>query len=112
MTSKDQRVVLTVKENWDAWTQSMSAKIPRKIWSYMHPVNPTGELLQEPREPQYSDFSATATDYAQLSQSQQRAYGAVFRQWEVRKRDYGKQRQRSIPYTTLPVLPDEDKTSP
>lgn len=91
MTSKDLRVMLTGKENWDAWTQSMSAKIPRKIWSYMHPDNPTGELLQEPREPQYSDFNATATDYTQLSQSQQRAYDAVFRQWEVRKRDFGKQ---------------------
>ncbi|KAH6976667.1 hypothetical protein EDB80DRAFT_737416 [Ilyonectria destructans] len=91
MTSKDQRVILTGKENWDAWIQSMSAKIPRKIWSYMHPDHPTGELLQEPREPQYSDFNTTATDYTQLSQPQQRSFDAVFRQWEVRKRDFGKQ---------------------
>lgn len=81
----DGKVILTGKETWDAWIQSMSEK-------YLGKYGPTcTQLREEPREPQYSDFSTSATEYSQLKQTQQRSYVAVFRQWETRKRDYTRQ---------------------
>ncbi|GJN66059.1 hypothetical protein PLICBS_010146 [Purpureocillium lilacinum] len=102
MATHNGKVVLTGQDTWDAWIQSMSAKIPRKIWAYMHPDNPMGELLAEPREPQWSDYGSSATDYSQLTQTQQRSYDAAFRQWEFRQRQYSKQETEvSEAYTTV-----------
>lgn len=102
MATHNGKVVLTGQDTWDAWIQSMSAKIPRKIWAYMHPDNPTGELLAEPREPQWGDYASSATDYSQLTQTQQRSYDAAFRQWEFRQRQYSKQETEvSEAYTTV-----------
>ncbi|GJN76063.1 hypothetical protein PLICBS_010174 [Purpureocillium lilacinum] len=102
MATHNGKAILMGQGTWDAWIQSMSAKIPRKIWAYMHPDNPTGELLAEPREPQWSDYGSSATDYSQLTQTQQRSYDAAFRQWEFRQRQYSKQETDvSEAYTTV-----------
>jgi hypothetical protein len=75
MTSSE-TIILTRPEDWEPWLAQLRAVADKGIWHHIDPdeAAPGRGLLVEPARPEYSDFDANATTYAQLSAASQRAY--------------------------------------
>ncbi|KJZ69533.1 hypothetical protein HIM_11075 [Hirsutella minnesotensis 3608] len=81
-----QRTILREPQDWDKWVKGLKAHTDKTIHKLL--FDEDNSPLEPPIRPPYTDFAADANEFAEQTPAQQRAYAAMFSQYESLRKEY------------------------